>query len=147
MFIALEVCLAAGRSTEEEDECVCSENREVEDSCGLTTDSLTPGLHLCSKRSVALSGPRYFYLARRPALLACITPITTSRKGENQTPFFLCEQSFASRVEKREHLLEHPLCLSLSFSLCLLFDWRVTRFSKCEVRGRGSASVNVCQCL
>lgn len=118
MFIALEVCLAAGRSTEEEDECVCSENREVEDSCGLTTDSLTPGLHLCSKHSVALSGPRYFYLARRPALLACITPITTSRKGENQTPFFLCEQSFASRVEKkrtpsRTPVTSFPLLLTL----------------------------------
>lgn len=50
MFTALEVCLAAGRSTEEEEAgvvCVCSERGEVEDSCGLTADSLTSSLHLC----------------------------------------------------------------------------------------------------
>lgn len=51
MFTALEVCLAAGRSTEEEEAavcvCVCGERGEVEDSCGLTADSLTSSLHLC----------------------------------------------------------------------------------------------------
>lgn len=51
MFTALEVCLAADRSTEEEEAgvcvCVCSERGDVEDSCGLTADSLTSSLHLC----------------------------------------------------------------------------------------------------
>ncbi len=52
MFTALKVCLAADRSTEEEEAvcvcvCVCSERGDVEDSCGLTADSLTSSLHLC----------------------------------------------------------------------------------------------------
>ncbi len=39
--------------------------------------------------SVALSGPWYLYLERRLALLTCITPITTGRKGENLIYFSL----------------------------------------------------------
>lgn len=121
--------------TEEEEAGVCV--RVVwEEKLRTAVDwRLTHWPHPCisvRQLSVALSGPWYFYLERRLALLTCITPITTGRKGENQISFFFVNNHTYLLLKKSERSLpvyqrlrspSASLSLSLSVIVVLLFDF------------------------
>jgi len=156
VFTALKVRLAAGRIAQRRRRwpecvcvCVCERERERERGEKLRTAvdwRLTHWPHLCisvSQLSVVLSGPWYFYLARRLALLTCITPITTGRKVKikylfsfvNNHSYLLLKKVSVRCLSTSAWATPPPnyICCSVISLYNVFWAWvRITHFSGCE---------------
>ncbi len=101
--------------------CVCGEREKLRTAVDWRLTHWPHPSISVRQPSVALSGPWYLYLERRLALLTCITPITTGRKGENLIYFLwtITHISCWKTASVRCCLpaLTLPFCLSLSLSL------------------------------